>query len=287
MSTCINRRSWFTLTTSVIITAFMFVAGVSNTQAKPGKGKGPFNNTVDLTPTINSLQLVDGQLVASGTVTANVKGQTVTAPFTAPVTLALAQDPSAAAGDCPVLDLMIAPINLDLLGLVVQTSPICLQIVAHESGGLLGDLLCSVANLLNGGLDIGQILSGLGLVDPITGAVTLPGIDASQLLAGLTDLLNQALGNLLGSILEAIDGSDVQHTCGILHLELGPIDLTLLGLEVILDDCADGPVVVDVTAVTGKGNLLGNLLCELLGGNAINLGTTLQGILDQILALLG
>ncbi len=76
------------------------------------------------------------------------------------------------------------------------------------------------------------------------------------------------------------------HTCAILHLSLGPLDLNLLGLDVVLDNCSGGAITVDITAVTGQGNLLGNLLCELLGGNLINLGATLQQILNQILALL-
>jgi hypothetical protein len=68
-------------------------------------------------------------------------------------------------------------------------------------------------------------------------------------------------------------------------LELGPLALNLLGLEVILDNCSAGPVIVDITGETGLGNLLGNLLCELLGGG-INLGATLQGILNALTGLL-
>jgi hypothetical protein len=46
----------------------------------------------------------------------------------------------------------------------------------------------------------------------------------------------------------------------ILHLSLGPVDLNLLGLQVGLDNCNNGPVTVDITAQPGPGNLLGNLL---------------------------
>ena len=35
-------------------------------------------------------------------------------------------------------------------------------------------------------------------------------------------------------------------TCSVLSLELGPLNLNLLGLEVALDDCANGPVTVDM-----------------------------------------
>lgn len=72
-------------------------------------------------------------------------------------------------------------------------------------------------------------------------------------------------------------------TCPILHLDLGPLDLNLLGLHVHLNE-----VVLDITAEAGPGNLLGNLLCDvanLLNGNGLSLGqlTGLLNILQQIL----
>jgi len=53
-------------------------------------------------------------------------------------------------GVCDILHLMIGPIHLDLLGLVVDTSRICVSITAVEGpGNLLGNLLCSLSDLLN------------------------------------------------------------------------------------------------------------------------------------------
>ena len=74
-----------------------------------------------------------------------------------------------------------------------------------------------------------------------------------------------------------------QRSCDILFLDLGPIHLDLLGL--VLDVA---PIVIDLDAETGPGNLLGNLLCALLGlldGAAI-IGL-IQDLLDAINALLG
>ena len=48
--------------------------------------------------------------------------------------------------------------------------------------------------------------------------------------------------------------------CNVLFLDLGPLHLDLLGLTVDLSQ-----VILDVNAVPGPGNLLGNLLCALLG----------------------
>ena len=75
-------------------------------------------------------------------------------------------------------------------------------------------------------------------------------------------------------------------TCDILLLELGPLDLNLLGLVIHLDQ-----VVLDIVAETGAGNLLGNLLCALtsLLDPVAFLQNILQivAILNQIIALLG
>jgi hypothetical protein len=77
-----------------------------------------------------------------------------------------------------------------------------------------------------------------------------------------------------------------QDVCPILHLELGPLDLDLLGLRVQLNQ-----VVLDVTAIPGPGNLLGNLLCAvagLLDGVNVDevLGNLLQSLIDAVIRIL-
>jgi hypothetical protein len=73
---------------------------------------------------------------------------------------------------CSVLHLVLGPLDLDLLGLVVHLDKVVLDITAVPAGGLLGQLLCSVAHLLDGGLSgllgqlaalLNQILGQLGL----------------------------------------------------------------------------------------------------------------------------
>ena len=64
-------------------------------------------------------------------------------------------------------------------------------------------------------------------------------------------------------------------TCPILHLTLGPLDLNLLGLTVHLDR-----VVLDLTAVRGPGNLLGNLLCAV--AHLLDGGGPLSQIIDLL-----
>lgn len=69
---------------------------------------------------------------------------------------------------CTILDLNIGAIDLNLLGLRVQLAPVDLLITAEPAGGLLGALLCAVANLLN----LGNIL---GIVEQLNAILALLG----------------------------------------------------------------------------------------------------------------
>jgi hypothetical protein len=226
--------------TSLVLVALIVSAVLGLPRGAEAAPKTLNFNVVPLT--ISNITVENGQLVAHG--------RAGSQPFTTPVNLALAQvevQPQQA-GACPILNLELGPIHLNLLGLVVDTSEICLDITAHEGGGLLGDLLCLVANLLNGEppLPLGTILT-----------TNLTPTQLNQLTSGLTTLLNEVLARITAASAVA------QASCDILNLALGPIDLNLLGLQVELDDCAGGPVTVDVTAEPGA--LLGDLLCGLSG----------------------
>jgi hypothetical protein len=52
---------------------------------------------------------------------------------------------AAQAGSCPVLDLVLGPLNLDLLGLVVDLNRVHLNITATRGRGALGNLFCSLS----------------------------------------------------------------------------------------------------------------------------------------------
>jgi len=68
-------------------------------------------------------------------------------PATAsPRQLSRIQDlPPVPAGVCTVLDLVLGPLDLNLLGLMVHLNRTELRITADPTGGLLGSLLCSLA----------------------------------------------------------------------------------------------------------------------------------------------
>jgi hypothetical protein len=48
-------------------------------------------------------------------------------------------------GICPILDLVLGPLDLNLLGLMIHLDRVHLVITARQGGGILGDLLCSLA----------------------------------------------------------------------------------------------------------------------------------------------
>lgn len=90
----------------------------------------------------------------------------------APATARAARTASARAA-CPILHLVLGPLDLDLLGLQVHLDRVVLNVDAQPGpGNLLGNLLCAVAGLLDGGLQgvlgqlvtlLNQILAQLGL----------------------------------------------------------------------------------------------------------------------------
>ena len=85
---------------------------------------------------------------------------------------------SAAAADvsgqqlaCEVLTLTLGPLDLNLLGLRAQLNRNNLRITAIPGGGLLGDLLCSTANLHSGG-PLGNLLNQIArLLNQVLGAL--------------------------------------------------------------------------------------------------------------------
>jgi hypothetical protein len=62
---------------------------------------------------------------------------------------------------------------------------------------------------------------------------------------------------------------------------LGPLDLNLLGLQIHLDK-----IVLDITAQSAPGNLLGNLLCDVAALLNTSPTQTLVNLLNQIVAIL-
>jgi hypothetical protein len=112
----------------------------------------------------------DGEgIVALGTLTGTLtdeNGALTGIVRTVSLPVPLPAPEAARAGDiviqqtCDILHLTLGPLHLDLLGLIIDLNQVNLDITADPTGGLLGSLLCAVANLLNGGV-LGGLLDQL------------------------------------------------------------------------------------------------------------------------------
>lgn len=108
-----------------------------------------------------------GKTYAAGTLTGKLGRRSVDKQVEFPAALPGSGSSSPLAvlpvtGTCPVLNLTLGPLNLNLLGLTVHLNQVVLNITAVSGpGNLLGNLLCSVANLLNSGSVLSSDLSGL------------------------------------------------------------------------------------------------------------------------------
>jgi len=169
-----------------------------------------------------------------------------------------------------ILDLHLNPIHLDLLGLNVQTSAICLDITAQQGSGLLGNLLYNLGQSLDSSTGSSPPIRGAGgaLNGPINNI--LFSLETATLLNGALDAATAA-----SALSPTSDQGLPTGANDILHLSLGPVNLNLLGLNVALDNCANGPVTVDVYTETGPGDLLGNLLNNI--SNLLNPSGTVSG----------
>src|SRR4029078_13167626 len=166
-----------------------------------------------------------GQVVAQFTPpTANpagLKPATVSQPFTATATTL--RRFAAANRICPVLNLSLQQLNLDLLGLIVHLAPVHLTITANSRGGVLGSLFCSLSRakvslgttakkLSQAARSSGLATKGVHMVVPLYQSTTP---------SGKTTLSTSAKSPMA--------------ICPVLDLTLGPLDLNLLGLMVHLN----------------------------------------------------
>jgi hypothetical protein len=171
------------------LVALIAVLGFSGTASAQSPAATPLTKKVAVkgtkhfrgTYTINRFATRNGKIVAVGTLkgTMRKKGKTKSVKrngviMPAAVVGAGPKDlPGATTSQalpdlphsCQVLNLTLQPITLNLLGLVVRTSLINVRIDAIPStfpgGGLLGDLLCSINNLLNPGGGLGPLTTAI------------------------------------------------------------------------------------------------------------------------------
>jgi hypothetical protein len=211
---------------------------------------------------ITNLAVTDANhLLATFNLTGTLNTVTGSTPFTLhnlqlPITL---NSVGATSDGCPILHLSLQIPDLDILGLHVRldncnNGPVTVDVTAIPSplpgGGVLGDLLCSVDNLLSGS---GGLLNLGGLTGQVTSGLT-------QVLNGiLTDLTTGSNAGTGGTIGPSTGSTDTipAGDCELVNLHLGPINANVLGLQITTSQ-----ICLNVFA-DPNGGLLGSLLCSL------------------------
>jgi hypothetical protein len=128
------------------------------------EGAGIFEGTF----TVTDFVVENGQLVANGVVAGEFTDSDTGAVTAVPAeVVGTTVTAAGSGGSCGVLDLDLGPLHLDLLGLVVDLDEVVLDVVAEQGpGNLLGNLLCAVTGLLDGG---GPLTGLTALLDRING----------------------------------------------------------------------------------------------------------------------
>jgi hypothetical protein len=237
-------------TIAAAIAAAMVLAAPASAAGTSAATPSP---TLSVKAKITSFRATSAGVVANGTLTGRLRSGTTVSRDSAPVRFSVAA--SRRGRQCNVLNLRLAPLFLELLGVRVTTSHISLDVTARQ-GRVLGNLFCALARA----------------------KVRFPRIARA---------MNARLGDRSLPVFAAstrVHAAQAQESsCQILKLVLGPLHLDLLGLVVDLyGKTRSDPVVVTINGLPGKG-LLGDLLCGLAGGS----GTTSLAGLKSLLSSLG
>jgi hypothetical protein len=166
---------------AVLLVCAVSLGAASTASAAQEPAETPLTQTVNVTGTkgfkgtlaIDRFATRNGKMVAigtlKGTVRKNGKAKRVKArTVTLPASVVGAGSGAKAAqvppipGACQILNLVLGPINLNLLGLVVRTNQINLRIDAVPgAGNLLGNLLCAITGILNPTGALGPLTTAL------------------------------------------------------------------------------------------------------------------------------
>ena len=129
--------------------------------AAPTATLGPIGNITGstttgatFTGTLSNIHFVNqnGVLALAGNLTGALTNGTTTLATVTDRLITIPLSGAVATGSCTILDLTLGPLHLDLLGLTVDLNQVHLTITGQTGPGqLLGNLLCGLANALNGG----------------------------------------------------------------------------------------------------------------------------------------
>lgn len=254
----LRRFLWLAVLGTTAVLAFGSAGASSGTASSSPTGSASASpNKVGVKYTVNKFVRRGNRLYASGTAIARfipASGTITTSRhrFTASVAIR-GRRLATAQAICPVLELTIQQLDVNLLGALIHLDKVHLLITADSDGGLLGDLLCKLTKQ-------GKLT---GKASQLTWAAKKSGLATTG--TGVVVTLQPASGSGSSTTPNTTSSdtrrlASAQVICPVLDLTLGPVDLNLLGLLVHLDT-----VHLTINA-DSDGGVLGSLLCSLAGG---------------------
>ena len=162
--------------------ALMTNVPVSGTLADGGSFSGTLTaSKISIDETTRQLTMtgvLNGTAIKSSGEVVDVVNQTFSAPMSLvrPGTSSSIMQPAAQAS-CGILNLVLGPLHLELLGLVVDLNQVVLNVVAQTgAGNLLGNLLCALTGLLDIPGALAAITHILDNINTILSGLTVPGV---------------------------------------------------------------------------------------------------------------
>ncbi|MGH2915618.1 MAG: hypothetical protein ACRDMX_11580 [Solirubrobacteraceae bacterium] len=222
---------------------------------------------LSVTARVTSFHATKKGILAKGTLTGTLASGTTVSRDSAPVSFAVAA--RARGGRCNVLTLHLAPLDLELLGVQVQTSTINLDVYALH-GQVLGNLFCALSH------------AKVTLAKNARVARALNSRLHGHSLRVFTASQSVPASMSASRSMHAAAAAAAPPSCQVLKLVLGPLNLNLLGLVVDLyGQTHASPVIVTIDAIPSRG-LLGQLLCGLAGGTGVTSLGGLQSLLNSL-----
>jgi AraC-like DNA-binding protein len=167
--------------------------------------------------------------------------------------------------------------------LVVMFTAVLSFSAAPARAQTLGQILAGANTLTVPVVSTGTAAAFAGTFTLQRFVATATGVNAVGVLTGIVTPAGGTPTSIVQNVVVPVSATQtptVAATCPILHLDLGPLALNVLGLTVDLNQ-----VILDIAAQSGAGNLLGNLLCSVTG--LLDSPGGLARLLNQILGILG
>jgi hypothetical protein len=242
-----NRR---TLTIALTMTAALAALPSAALAASRPADQRPLQ--VDVR--IQRFAVQEGEIVAKGVARAGLRDPSA---GLATATKAVTAQVRGGSSSCRVLTLKLDTLQLELLGLRVDTSAVNLLITGRQQGGALGQLFCRLAR----GIRLGRSAVAARAARSLNQRLRGRPLRAMGFAARVEPSDQPAVAR-------AAQAPPAPGSCQVLDLILGPLNLDLLGLRVDLYGATSTqPVRVLITANPARG-VLGQVFCRLASGQA-------------------